>query len=353
MLWKENWEDSKKRYLDWWNGKGIVLSMWEHIQKDGLSHEPVSPPGPANDMKQYWFDPRWRAENLHYQLSRSSFKADILPVANTHLGPGSLASLIGAELDGDENTIWIKHNETADLNLTFDENNHWWQVHQDLLKECKKRSAGRYFVGCPDLVEGLDVLASIRGTGEVLTDMILDPEGLKKQLRQINDVYFKVFDHIYEIIREGDEMAFCYFSIWGPGKVSKLQCDLSIMISEDDFRVFVQPYISEQCLKIDYTLYHLDGVDAVRHLDALLEIKELNAIQWTPGIGQPQGGNPCWYGLYKRILSGGKSVMANWVALNEIEPLLDNIGNQGVHINIGFESEKEIDIALKIIEKYR
>ena len=40
--WKENWEESKKHYLDWWDGKGIVLSMWEHLQKDGVPHELVA-----------------------------------------------------------------------------------------------------------------------------------------------------------------------------------------------------------------------------------------------------------------------------------------------------------------------
>jgi len=33
------------------------------------------------------------------------------------------------------------------------------------------------------------------------------------------DIYFKVFDELYDIIREGDEMAFCYFSSWAPGKM--------------------------------------------------------------------------------------------------------------------------------------
>jgi hypothetical protein len=148
-------------------------------------------------------------------------------------------------------------------------------------------------------------------------------------------------------------MAFCYFSLWGPGKVSKLQSDLSVMISEEDFREFVQPYIREQAQKIDYTLYHLDGVDAIRHLDAILEIEELSAIQWTPGYGQPQGGDPVWYDLYKRILSGGKSVMANWVTPGELKPLLDNVGNQGLHINVDFKTEKDIETVLKIAEEYR
>jgi hypothetical protein len=353
QTWKQNLEESKRRYIDWWNGKGIVLSMWEHLQKEGAPHQQIPPPAPANNLQQYWFDPQWRAENLDYQMSRYSYKADILPVANTHLGPGSLASMMGAELDGGEDTIWIRHKEGNQMKLYLDENDPGWKLHQDLLLACKAKSANKYYVGCPDLVEGLDVLASIRGTSEVMMDMIMDPEGLEEQLKKVNEIYFQVFDRIYQLIREGDEMTFCYFSLWAPGKVSKLQCDLSVMISEEDFRRLVQPYIWEQCRKIEYTLYHLDGVDAQRHLDALLEITELNAIQWTPGIGQPQGGNPCWYDLYRRILAGGKSVMANWVTLDELEPLLDHVGNQGLHINVDFKSEREIDIALKIVEKYR
>lgn len=353
QLWKENWEESKKNYINWWNGNGIVLSMWEHIGKDGAPHAVVPKPAEAKDINQYWFDPLWRADNLHYQLSRSSFKADIIPVANTQLGPGSLAAMMGAELEGGTDTIWIRHNPEKEIKLEFDENDPVFKLHLDLLKACKVNSKGSYYVGCPDLIEGLDVLASIKGTQEVMVDMIMQPEKLEEELQLINDSYFQVFDRIYDVIREGDEMAFCYFSIWGPGKVSKLQSDISIMISEDDFRRFVQPFIREQAQKIEYTLYHLDGVDAQRHLEAILEIGELNAIQWTPGHGEPQGGDPCWYNLYKQILAGGKSVMANWVTLDELEPLLDHVGNEGMHINVDFKTESDIERAMKIVEKYR
>ena len=148
-------------------------------------------------------------------------------------------------------------------------------------------------------------------------------------------------------------MAFCYFSSWAPGKMSKLQSDISTMISIDDYRRFVQPFIREQCQKIDYTLYHLDGVGAMHHLDALLEIKELNAIQWTPGVGEPQGGSSKWYDLYKKILASGKSIMACWVTLNELRPLLDNIGGDGVHLEMDFHNEREVEQALRIIEEYQ
>lgn len=352
-IWKENWPESKKRYINWWKGKGIVLSMWEHLLTDGKSFEIIQPPSQAKDNKQKWFDPEWRSQYMHYQLSNSSFKADILPVANTQLGPGSLAAILGAGLEGGEDTIWIRHKEDFGDEIILNEDNVWWQLHLNLLKACKKLAAGKYFVGCPDLIEGLDTLAGLKGTQNVLMDMLLRPEVVEIQLQKINEVYFTVFDRLYEIIREGDEMAFCYFSIWGPGKVSKLQCDISVMISEDDFRRFAQPYLREQCQKIEYSLYHLDGTDAIRHLDAVLEIEELNAVQWTPGEGQPQGGNAQWYDLYRKILSKGKSVMPCWVEPDELEPLLDNVGNQGLNILMHFKTEKEIDNALEIVEKYR
>ena len=61
-------------------------------------------------------------------------------------------------------------------------------------------------------MEGLDVLAALKGTDMVLLDTVMQPEVLEQQMQQINDIYFKVFDELYDIIREGDEMAFCYFS---------------------------------------------------------------------------------------------------------------------------------------------
>ena len=336
--WKSNLEETKQRYINWWNHKGIILNMWEHFQEGVQPHAEITPPAPAKDLSQKWFDPQWRAEYLDWYVAHSSLKADILPVANTQLGPGSLAAILGGVFEGGEDTIWIHPNPDFTDEIVF--------------KACKAKANGHYFVGMPDLMEGLDVLAALKGTDRVLLDTVMQPEILEQQMQQINDIYFKVFDELYDIIREGDEMAFCYFSSWAPGKMSKLQSDISTMISQDDYRRFVQPFIREQCQKIDYTLYHLDGVGAMHHLPALLEIEELNAIQWTPGVGEPQGGSPKWYDLYKKILAGGKSVMACWVTLDELKPLLDHIGADGVHLEMDFHNEKEVEQAMRIVEEY-
>jgi len=350
--WKSNLEETKQRYINWWNHKGIILNMWEHFQEGVQPHAEIVPPAPAKDLSQKWFDPQWRAEYLDWYVAHSSLKADILPVANTQLGPGSLAAILGGVFEGGEDTIWIHPNPDFTDEIVFNPEHPNWILHKELLKACKAKANGHYFVGMPDLMEGLDVLAALKGTDRVLLDTVMQPEILEQQMQQINDIYFKVFDELYDIIREGDEMAFCYFSSWAPGKMSKLQSDISTMISQDDYRRFVQPFIREQCQKIDYTLYHLDGVGAMHHLPALLEIEELNAIQWTPGVGEPQGGSPKWYDLYKKILAGGKSVMACWVTLDELKPLLDHIGADGVHLEMDFHNEKEVEQAMRIVEEY-
>ena len=350
--WKSNLEETKQRYINWWKQKGIILNMWEHFQEGVQPHAEITPPAPAKDLSQKWFDPQWRAEYLDWYVAHSSLKADILPVANTQLGPGSLAAILGGVFEGGEDTIWIHPNPDFTDEIVFNPEHPNWILHKELLKACKAKANGHYFVGMPDLMEGLDVLAALKGTDRVLLDTVMQPEILEQQMQQINDIYFKVFDELYDIIREGDEMAFCYFSSWAPGKMSKLQSDISTMISQDDYRRFVQPFIREQCQKIDYTLYHLDGVGAMHHLPALLEIEELNAIQWTPGVGEPQGGSHKWYDLYKKILAGGKSVMACWVTLDELKPLLDHIGADGVHLEMDFHNEKEVEQAMRIVEEY-
>ena len=350
--WKSNLEETKQRYINWWNHKGIILNMWEHFQEGVQPHAEITPPAPAKDLSQKWFDPQWRAEYLDWYVAHSSLKADILPVANTQRGPGSLAAILGGVFEGGEDTIWIHPNPDFTDEIVFNPEHPNWILHKELLKACKAKANGHYFVGMPDLMEGLDVLAALKGTDRVLLDTVMQPEILEQQMQQINDIYFKVFDELNDIIREGDEMAFCYFSSWAPGKMSKLQSDISTMISQDDYRRFVQPFIREQCQKIDYTLYHLDGVGAMHPLPALLEIEELNAIQWTPGVGEPQGGSPKWYDLYKKILAGGKSVMACWVTLDELKPLLDHIGADGVHLEMDFHNEKEVEQAMRIVEEY-
>ena len=142
--WKTNLEETKKHYIDWWNHKGIVLNMWEHFQQGVEPHADIPAPPPYKDLNQRWFDPQWRAQYLDWYVAHSCLKADMLPVANTQLGPGSLAAILGGVFEGGEDTIWIHPRPTVvngspvDIDeIKFDRNHPNYLLHKELLKAVK------------------------------------------------------------------------------------------------------------------------------------------------------------------------------------------------------------------------
>ena len=79
----------------------------------------------------------------------------------------------------------------------------------------------------------------------------------------------------------------------------------------------------EQCQKIDYTLYHLDGVGAMHHLP-LLEIEELNAINGRPVSASHRGGSRSGT-IYSRGVAQEAERNGLLGDSGELKPLLDHI----------------------------
>jgi len=175
-----------------------------------------------------------------------------------------------------------------------------------VLDETIPWATGRFLHQFPDLIEGLDVVAALRGTEPMLYDLFDRPEWLAGLLQQLTALYFRYYDLLYNRIR--DDLGGSVFWTWAPGRLGKLQCDCSAMLSPQQFIDLQVPVLAEMCERLSYSIYHLDGVDAVKHLEALLGLASLDVIQWTPGAGQPPVGDPAWYGLYARMLSAGKRV---------------------------------------------
>jgi hypothetical protein len=217
-----------------------------------------------------------------------------------------------------------------------------------------RRAEGKYLVGCPDLVENVDILAALRDPQVLMMDMIERPEWVEAKVAEINQVWFDAYQRIYDIIKLDDgSAAFDAFRLWGPGKTAKLQCDAAAMFSPDMFRRFVSPALSAQCEWLDYSMFHLDGTQAMCHLDALLEIAALDAIEWTPQAGIESGGHPRWFEMYRRILDAGKSLQALHVQKDELVPLLETTGGDGVYLMMRCSRIEDVDEILEIVAPYR
>jgi len=357
--WKPNWEETKRHFVDWWHRDGLLIGMWGAPPAD-RPHLDLPSPEKLATVAETYTNNDWRVRRIHYDLSRSAFPGDILPIADTNLGPGSLATFIGSEPHFTPETVWYEPSiceidEPENLPpLHFDAENRWWRLTEELLRKSKALAGNNYLVGCPDLIENVDILAALRDPQTLLLDMIERPEWVREKLKEINQVWFEAYNRIYDLTKLCDgssaNWAFC---LWGPGKVAKVQCDLSAMFSPSMFEEIVLPALTEQCEWLDHSMYHLDGTQALCHLDHLLRIDALDAIEWTPQAGIEGGGSPRWYDLYRRILKAGKSVQAIGVKTAEVLPLLNAIGTKGVYILTEFRDECQAASLLAQVERFR
>ena len=355
--WKPDWNRTARHYTDWWKQKGYLIgSYWKPLVVD-KPIEPVNRPTQPPTLEASWTDPAYVCDRIHSDLANRAYPGDFIPLAEPSLGPGSLALWLGSRPEFSAETVWYHPcaESTAQLApLEFDPGHPWFKTTLEQLQKVKARSQGRYLVGCPDLIEGLDTLASLVGAENLLTDMLESPDTVHARLREINRVWFQSYEAIYDLIKEEDgSSAFWAFFLWGRGKTAKIQCDLSAMFSSAMFAEFVVPYLREQCRYLDYSMYHLDGTQCIPHLDLLLGMEELDAIEWTPQIcaGISTGGAPEWHDMYRRIKAAGKSVQVVNIFPDEIIPLFDAVGPDGMFILTEFKNLDEAEKFMTDVEQ--
>ena len=152
-----------------------------------------------------------------------------------------------------------------------------------------------------------------------------EPEMIGERIQEVTDIYYEYYDRFYDVIKDEEGgNAYTVFQIWGPGRTVKLQCDFSAMMSPEDFRKYIQPSLRSQSENVDHVLYHLDGPAAIKHMDALMEIEGIDALQWTSGDAGPDGTLPDWDVIYDKAIAAGKSI---WVKVysGEFEDWIRNV----------------------------
>jgi len=193
------------------------------------------------------------------------------------------------------------------INLLFDEEKRagveeawtrWWAG--DLERWDSKVAIAHGGLGTP----GVQSLSSLRTTKQLLYDLIDSPDEIIRLSREMTDVSIRHYEISYGIVKKSNRGTTDWASIWSPERYHMHQCDFSCMISSPMFDRFVMPDLDKLIRQTNHAFYHLDGPDAVHHLDALLSLEKLLGIQWVPGAGQPQA--PEWIPLLKRIRDGGK-----------------------------------------------
>ena len=211
--------------------------------------------------------------------------------------------------------------------LRFDPDNAWWQTAQRLLEAGARRASGRYYVGLPDLNGPTEILSRLRDPQRLAIDLLEKPEAVVEALNEVNVAWYRYFQACNGVIHQWVGGYFTWMGLWSDRPSIDLQSDVSCLISPRMFQSLFLPAIDQQTRWVERTIYHLDGPDAVRHLDLLLDLPELDGIQWVPGAGAPPMSD--WIRLLRRIQSRNKRLVL-YCGVDEVELLMAHLEPEGL-----------------------
>lgn len=344
MILKPDVEEAKARCNAWWEGEmldrpPIILTTPSEMKTDYDGPD-------TDDLGEWWLNPDYVIPRMKHWLQNTAWLGDSIPVVfPVSIGLVAItAQYLGASNRFlDKRTTWsgelIDDWETRGK-LEIDESNYFWKqtfVLMERALEMLRESELDACISIPDLNGPSEILAGLRGPANFSLDFYDDPEMIAPALREVQDAWYKAYERTSQKAHEaGGYMT--WPMVFSDLPAVDLQSDFSCLISEDHFQEYLLPFIAEQTERIPRTLYHLDGPDAVRHMDAILDLPELNALQWIHGAGQ--GPMVKWMDLLKRAQAKGKSL---WIECNmwEVEPILQELDPKGCLFYVGAPTEEE------------
>jgi len=192
-------------------------------------------------------------------------------------------------------------------------------------------------VGYTDLHPGADCAAAWRDPQELCMDLMTEPELVTELITLANEHFQEVFDYFDARLKAAGQLSVTWMQIPSPGKMHIPSCDFSALISPAHFEKFLLPTIQREVRGMTHNVFHLDGKGVARNLDRLLEIPEIQAIQWVQGLGTDL---PImqWVPLIRKIRAAGKAVVVD-LQPSELESFISAMPPEGIFLCIAAREE--------------
>lgn len=315
-----------------------------------------NPPESQEDLCRWYNDAQWIQERNLERIRRTYFAGDAFPCIFPYFGTGGHAKYICAEekVEYRRDTIWIHPSlsDYFDYNYEFDpDSNKVFRRELDVVSYLAKEANGRYFVGMPDNCGSYDALAQLRGSGELLIDFLDEPEGVKYAAGQLIEILKRSSKRFFDAVREnclGGSVT-SWMNTWSAGRQLQLQCDLSVMLSPAIYREFITPELTETAGWLDNAVYHLDGMEQIRHLDEILGVDGIQMIQWTQVAGQPPVTE--FIPVLRRIQKAGKGLVLI-IGKAQLPCLLENLSSNGLNLIVtNAKDPQEAEEIVRFTEK--
>ncbi len=338
---------SKTRWTEWFDGKlkkGPVIYIDAPLDKPRVPLLPVSKPA---SVEAQWTNLDYRLATLRNSFNSLWFGADAVPAWFPNLGPGNMAACTGPWPSFTPESVWF--NELPDNSLEnilahikFDPENRFWKLIQELTRRSIEISQGDFIVGLTDIGGDLDILTSYRDGQNLMMDMIENPEMVKKCLTAIGQLWFTYYDKQNELIQSlGQDGYTAWMPVWSDKPWSVLQCDASVMFSPEMFAEFALPELQNKSAAMAHSIYHLDGPGEWPHLDQILTVLGISAIQYVSRPGEPPNEDPYWLPKYRKIAEAGKGIFIIGDNPDKFVELANQMPAERLafHIRLGSETE--------------
>ncbi len=306
LLYKKDFEIAQKYWDAFWQHEMIDRPCTSIFAKKA----PSAPAAPyvcgVNDD----FD--MMIERFETYLESHSFLGEAIPGIRPSFGPDQMAAFLGTTLNfsKENNTSWSEKKVTdwnSFLPLKIDTAGICWNKMIEYHKAAEKFADGKCLVYNIDLHSNIDCLEALRGAQNLLYDIVDIPDVIEEAVSSVAQLYKNIYNEFHRYGRKIETGTTSLLHLYSRGRYNPIQADFICMLSPDMFRRFCLPGIIEEAQFLDNCCFHLDGVDSLRHLDDILGIPEIGAIQWIPGAGQkPQTE---WPQVLEKIQSAGKAII--------------------------------------------
>lgn len=361
MLYKEDWAETRGRLVSWWEGECMERPVVQVFAPKGG----FGPTWTGYDnwcLAQHPDEPDMAIEGFRSWCSRTHFGGESYPNFWINLGAGAMGAYLGAEVKFEANTMWFgaQWNEKlakdwASLSdVEFEEDNVWWVRTVSATKRAVEMSGGDFIVGITDIGGIADIMASLRGSKNLLVDFHTRPDDVMRLSKKLVNIWHECYDALFDMTNKANAGSSAWMGIWSPLKWYPLQCDFAAMLSPSKFDALVLPSLREQSRRLDHAVYHLDGPGQIGHLDSLLRVREIRAIQWVPGAGEELQGDHCgsekWTPIYEKILNAGKGLILG-LPPAYVEPVTRRLRTSRLLFQTSASSESEAESLLKRAEE--
>lgn len=305
------------------------------------------------DQKSRWFDAEFQLDFFAESIKDQQFLAETFPIFWPNLGPEVYSAFYGSELIFQEVTSYSVPllKSWDDLcHVKLDTANEYFKKTEELMLLALERCKNKFMVGYTDLHPGVDCAAAWRDPQEFCIDLLMEPDKAKALIDLAFKDFQMIFDRFDKLLKMHNQLSVTWMGIPSFGKMHVPSCDFSSMISPEQFEEFVLPGLINEIKPMTHNIYHLDGKGVANHIDMILDLPEINAIQWVQGMADDQ---PImqWVPLIKKIQAAGKSVVID-LQMKELDQFMEAVDPKGVFIWMAAEKDLQPGI-LKKLEKWK